>query len=645
MSQDASVYELIHDMLSGRQRPEDVQPLQVVVDDRGLHIVRGHRRGLALCALQGIWRDRTVLAPCLLYNAQDFEVASQFANKDTLVDGLAMQLHGKCPEAWHMGKPLFRTRQEWCDSVADMPGHGSHKKTEIHQEQVNKSNFQYPRRSEPLSANVAHALHLGTLDLDPERQTEPAAGSAGSDESAPESKDGFSCFTGSKSVCCLWLAGKCSLKGHHSVGKRLFLHHDLPGLRCGMERSCKYKNYETRNGSFAEHVEQTDGMVGGVEGSGSRMMSGDVPGFSCVQGDKLPGSRKMKQDMQGSLPRATPGKRLDGRASDHPGGVLPEKSLMLHDPKLPMGQHSESPEHQPQQAVPVAVANAARSPSKAPPLLAGHAELKESMVVCVQGSGSTMMSGEVLKVSSRGGVAVFYSPRDRTGQSQCQVDWFPLDRLKVPDFSNIKPGMEVSVLDSASSKSFACTVLQVSNQKERARAPVYVRYNGRASDHTEWVGADRLCSKFLMLHAPVLPTDQRSQSCEHQKWRPLLPATGCQTAEQGSCAIANQSSGGELPRVTQEIISVPKQLRDASGASDAKCTSTNALPWHELDSEAEAFDQALQATQEALGEQAKAAKAAQWQPRLEEMLAAVETEALRGILEKHGWSGAVFASC
>lgn len=71
---------------------------------------------------------------------------------------------------------------------------------------------------------------------------------------------------------------------------------------------------------------------------------------------------------------------------------------------------------------------------------------------------------------------------------------------------------------------------------------------------------------------------------------------------------------------------------------------TNALPWHELDSEAEAFDQALQATQEALGQAkaAKAAKAAPWQPRLEEMLAAVETEALRGVLEKHGWSGQQF---
>ena len=109
--------------------------------------------------------------------------------------------------------------------------------------------------------------------------------------------------------------------------------------------------------------------------------------------------------------------------------------------------------------------------------------------------------------------------------------------------------------------------------------------------------------------------------------------------EQGLCAIANESSAEELPSVRQEIISVP-QLRDAS---DAMCTGTNALPWHELDSEAEAFDQALQATQEALG-QAKAAKAAQWQPRLEEMLAAVETEALRGVLEKHGWSGAAFAS-
>lgn len=74
-------------MLSGRQPPEDVEPLIVAVDARVprasrnppdapvLWIVRGHRRGLALSALQGIWRHQTVWAPCLLYDAMAPEVA------------------------------------------------------------------------------------------------------------------------------------------------------------------------------------------------------------------------------------------------------------------------------------------------------------------------------------------------------------------------------------------------------------------------------------------------------------------------------------------------------------------------------------------------------------------------------------------
>ena len=40
-----------------------------------------------------------MLAPCRLYKANDPEVAKQFANMDTVVDGLSIQLHGKCPRS------------------------------------------------------------------------------------------------------------------------------------------------------------------------------------------------------------------------------------------------------------------------------------------------------------------------------------------------------------------------------------------------------------------------------------------------------------------------------------------------------------------------------------------------------------------
>ena len=43
---------------------------------------------------------------------------------------------------------------------------------------------------------------------------------------------------------------------------------------------------------------------------------------------------------------------------------------------------------------------------------------------------------------------------------------------------------------------------------------MYVHYNGHESDYDEWVGVDRLQSKWLTLHEPVLPTDGKSWTAE-----------------------------------------------------------------------------------------------------------------------------------
>ena len=103
-------------------------------------------------------------------------------------------------------------------------------------------------------------------------------------------------------------------------------------------------------------------------------------------------------------------------------------------------------------------------------------------------------------------------------------------------------------------------------------------------------------------------------------------------------ASSAQSSTDEVqrPSVAQDVPSaaVAADLPDAS--------ASNAMPWHEPDSEADAFNHALQATEEALSQQAPATH---WQPRLERALAAVETEGLRGVLEKHGWSGLGVQTC
>ena len=105
------------------------------------------------------------------------EVAGPFVhNKDTMVDGLGLKLHGKCSEAWHLGKPLFRTPQEWCDLKADLP----------------VPDLQNPQRSEPSTRSTVHPFDPRAKtggEISPNSQTDSsAAGSDGSDdESTAES--------------------------------------------------------------------------------------------------------------------------------------------------------------------------------------------------------------------------------------------------------------------------------------------------------------------------------------------------------------------------------------------------------------------------------------------------------------------------
>ena len=460
-AQDASVYELLHDLLSGRQNPEEVEPLQVVVD-RGLHIVRGHRRGLALCALQGIWRDRTVLAPCRLYKAEDPEVASQFANKDTKVDGLAMHLHGKCPEAWHMGKPLFRTPQEWCDSTAEQEACRMCPDSDMNQD-MKRAGFLGSPASEHL--NLEHDLKTAAKSIQ-----------------KPEKGEPLSC------------KGACPARSS-TTRLSTALKQDLP-VTAKASRSSG-KNKEARHAS-AGHSELKEGMVVCVQSKDSKTMFGDILQVSRSKGAKVrfsvgdqagrfqvdwfplnrlkvPDSFNMKQSMQESVQRANP--NVSG-ASDkkdaapievcrngsalHGEKTVSEKlhrePLMLHDPKLPMGQHSIDLQTQcvrvakgvggckaEQEALTANSTLLPRKGNEANNITLVRPELKESTVVCVQHKGSRMMLGEVLEVSHFG-VAVFYS-RDQGDQGQsCQVDWFPLDNLKVPDFSKIKPGMQECLL-------------------------------------------------------------------------------------------------------------------------------------------------------------------------------------------------------
>ena len=930
--QDASVFELIYDILSGRQRSDEVEPLDVAVDERGLHIVRGHRRGLALGMLQGIWRDRTVLAPCCLYDAKDPKVASQFADMDTQVDGLAVQLHGKRAEAeaWHRGKPLFRGPQEWCDQRADVPvevsttarfnksdSDGS-EAMEISAVSCQSDALKLKRRSdengrlqETSRAEIGFDRRIANFGSDQgsgflQRLEKQQLDYQDPPDTLPETQD--------PAVCCLWLVGKCSEKGRHSLGKRLYLHEDVPGLQCGFGSICKYKHYETRMGCVPSDAMQDlsktsprelkAGMVvcvtkrnGSVvvgkvieifqraklQNAQVRVHYSDTDQAGQMKKDRFPLNRmqvpdfsQIKPGMQATTVEAMTGKNFDchvlqvsedadrieapvyvrytGFATCHDEWVgadrFRSKLLSFHDAVLPakgkVGTHSESQEER--QLGPSAALRYG-SAQQDPPAIASTSEplssrdcegrtsppgeLKEGMVVCVTKRNGSVVVGKVIEIFQRAKlqnaqVRVHYSDTDQAGQMK--KDRFPLNRTQVPDFSQIKPGMQATTVEAMTGKNFDCHVLQVSEDADRIEAPVYVRYTGFATCHDEWVGADRFRSKLLSFHDAVLPAKGKvgthsesqeerqlgpsaasrygsaqqdppaiastseplsSRDCEgrtsppgelkegmvvcvtkrngssgsktcavvveisehpkngiaavrvkysaadsarelHEEWLSLhklqvpdfssikkgmqasgrknldcqvlqvskdklrahapvhvrytgsashscpdewlgadrfrskllmfhdavLPAKSMMGAhfksleecQQVSCrtsrfpthaqicpmisGAAQSSTELRRPSVTQDVVSraVIEELPDAS--------PTNALPWHEPGFETDAFDHALQATEEALERQGRQRKAEQWQPRLEATLASADTtEALRDVLEKHGWSG------
>ena len=98
--------------------------------------------------------------------------------------------------------------------------------------------------------------------------------------------------------------------------------------------------------------------------------------------------------------------------------------------------------------------------------------------------------------------------------------------------------MQATVLGATGSKSFYCTVLQVSEEKDRARAPVHVHYNGRTATDDEWVGAEMIRSKLLKLHEPTLPDEKaKREHPESQEQRVLAAPLGGQSLERDASMI------------------------------------------------------------------------------------------------------------
>ena len=636
-------------MLSGRQKPEDIEPLQVVVNDHGLHIVRGHRRGQALCALQGMWRHEIVRAPCRLYGPTDPEVASPFANMDTRVAGLAVQLHGTCPEAWHMGKPLFRTPQEWCDSTEGSKGRAQTSRPSEYQQASAASACAAPNR------NQQEAFETKVPETSGRQR--PAFGFENpSQQFTTQDKEDLTIQRvdaetwgqqSSPEVCVSMLVCVCS-GGELLRGEVLELSQshvklwyfdwtdedpwvpmdrvqipDFSSLQPGMEVTSWWGKW-TYSCHILEVSQSKERLRAPVKvrytyGFGQQDEWIGLDRLELKDVKLLPWKDGQSGlSIQGPPPRESESQFwadstvvcclwLMGRCkstADHWHG----RRLFVHQdlPGLPCGfgtickyKHHET-----------RTAN-----------IAGDLELQEGMVVCVKDkNGSTSRAfGEILEIS-RVSVSDLAPVKVRTYQAgHCHVNWFALDDLLVPNYSKIEHGSKATV--EAAGNLFHCTVLQVSNERDKAQAPVYVNYTGYGSNCDEWVGADRLHSASLVFHRPKLAVEGRCHSSHS--------GPGPRTAVISSPALS--STELRRPSVTQDVVSrvVIEELPDAS--------PTNALPWHEPGFETDAFDHALQATEEALERQTEAE---QWQPRLEATLASADTtEALRDVLEKHGWSG------
>eukprot|EP00931_Biecheleriopsis_adriatica_P056233 TRINITY_DN33314_c0_g1_i1.p1 TRINITY_DN33314_c0_g1~~TRINITY_DN33314_c0_g1_i1.p1 ORF type:complete len:2803 (+),score=449.95 TRINITY_DN33314_c0_g1_i1:36-8444(+) len=117
---DCSIYEFLHELLSGRESIAALGPLEVVLDGGSLYCLSNRRLSVLIC-FQAMQRHKVVRAECCVYAPGDSQVSDRYKGKDTsshLGDGLGIQLHGQ-QEAWHLGKPLFRCAEEWCDPQTD----------------------------------------------------------------------------------------------------------------------------------------------------------------------------------------------------------------------------------------------------------------------------------------------------------------------------------------------------------------------------------------------------------------------------------------------------------------------------------------------------------------------------------------------
>ncbi|OLQ15466.1 Regulator of nonsense transcripts 1-like [Symbiodinium microadriaticum] len=278
-------------------------------------------------------------------------------------------------------------------------------------------------------------------------------------------------------VCCFWLEGKCFHSSHHWLGKKFFLHKDVSGLPCGFGDQCAYMHYETRAALSGDA--RADVTAAEDEEGSSDPYSADA--FVCCLW--LEGKCRQKTDhMQGKykfLHRDVPGL---------PCGFQDTCKYKHYETRMALDVSMDTYE---------------------------GAELAVGMLVFIRGRGSVLY-GEVLEISASACAA------EAPVKVRCEHDqilWCAVRDLQVPDYKLIQKGMSLDVsFGSLGFPGFKCTVLAVSSEARRVKAPVHVRYNGHSSEHDEWVGADRLRSKALKFMSAEMP----KSGSTHQAFPPGL---------------------------------------------------------------------------------------------------------------------------
>ena len=749
------MYELLHDLISRRQAPEQLEPLEVVLDGETPELYSlSNRRTWALLSFQASCRHEAVKVPCKLFCPTDPAVAQRYAARDTTAKlgwGLGLLLHGKngTQEAWHLGEPLFRRATEWCENEAI---HNQHNSVV---EQVRPANAVPEVCIQENSTKDENTFGFASSSQMPE----PAAPS----------------WAKETQVCCRWLVGRCRWNQSHWVNQYYHLHEDVPGMQCGFGYACRYKHYEYRmavtegmlvraevswSKCFAEVIEVDEKRSNPVKVSYIHSGKNDewldlaslkVPVYSRLEegmqvtvdfhGERIlctvqqvkkdtckapvhvvgTGRQYGKEDWVGAdrlqstaLTYVAPALCISRKGNQHLDSLPVQKPT---DPCVPneasLNQAADEFPHEEglskkcgQQGTSIAwkavgtckAATSVESAAAVTEMEAGWVEPTEgwgakTAVCCLwlenkcwnrhsHWSGTHWYLHEDVPGMQCGfGYACRYKHyeyrmavtegmlvRAEVSWSKCfaeviEVDekrsnpvkvsyihsgkndeWLDLASLKVPVYSRLEEGMQVTV--DFHGERILCTVQQV--KKDTCKAPVHVVGTGRQYGKEDWVGADRLQSTALTYVAPALCISRKDN--QHLDSLPVQkPTDACVPNE----ASLNQAAD-EFPH--EEGLSKECRVNesDRTQNTSALClqelprhvedTNGHVLPWTaEESSDDECHDGAdhLLFAEHAvellrLGNQPSSNAA----DKLQE---ASQSDLVRQILEEHSWTGGNFA--